>query len=216
MKTVLDFVHDPVVLPRLLKVPASTAMRFHHAWEGGLLEHIVDVMVTAEAVCSSLPAHSFATRRTDVFLAALIHDIHKIGDAHGVENFIPNILKSGKQSDAIPYASNPGVNLFHVFIAGGPGSKDPADRMQEQGAHVLMRCIDLMPEGELSLGLVRAISPALYDILSDDVKFAVRHHDGMYGPARRELAGKETPLMLVLHFADMVSSRRGKWMEGAK
>ena len=55
--------------------------------------------------------------------------------------------------------------------------------------------------------MVKAYSPELFASLSDDVKFAVIHHDGAYGKGRRLLTGNESPLQMILHFADMWSSR---------
>lgn len=211
-EAVLGFIRDPLVHDRLLKAPASTAERFHHAWEGGLMEHILDVYEIADYTASGVGKWKSSVLKWELLLVALIHDLHKIGDSSGVDNFIPNILKSGKRSDAIPYISNPEVNAFHSRIAGLSSAPDDGERMQEQGAHILMTCLDLLPEGEISLSLVRAISPVLFALLSDDVKFAVRHHDGMYGRAKSELmGGKETPLMVVFHYADMVSSRKARW-----
>jgi hypothetical protein len=75
------------------------------------------------------------------------------------------------------------------------------------------RNLDKLPQGELSLMFVHAVQPSLYALLNDSVKFAVRYHDGAYqSGAKFELAGKETPVMLAHHTADMVSSRRQRWL----
>jgi len=43
--------------------------------------------------------------------------------------------------------------------------------------------------------------------LTEDEAFAILYHNGLYTPDGRAIQGKETPLMMLLHFADMWSSR---------
>lgn len=43
--------------------------------------------------------------------------------------------------------------------------------------------------------------------LTDDEEFAIYYHNGLYEMSGREIQGKERPLQLLLHFADMWCSR---------
>jgi 23S rRNA maturation-related 3'-5' exoribonuclease YhaM len=43
--------------------------------------------------------------------------------------------------------------------------------------------------------------------LTEDESFAMLQHNGMYGDLKYSLQGKETPLQMLLHFADMWCSR---------
>ena len=43
--------------------------------------------------------------------------------------------------------------------------------------------------------------------LTEEEYFAILYHNGLYGPLKYEITGKETPLYLLLHFADMWASR---------
>ncbi len=43
--------------------------------------------------------------------------------------------------------------------------------------------------------------------LTVDEEFAILYHNGMYVPSGRDINGKERPLQLLLHFADMWCSR---------
>ena len=43
--------------------------------------------------------------------------------------------------------------------------------------------------------------------LTEDETWAILHHNGMYGDLKYTLQGKETPLYLIIHFADMWASR---------
>jgi 23S rRNA maturation-related 3'-5' exoribonuclease YhaM len=43
--------------------------------------------------------------------------------------------------------------------------------------------------------------------LTEEEAFAILHHNGMYGDLKYQLQGRETPLQMLLHFADMWASR---------
>ncbi|MDF2805010.1 MAG: superfamily hydrolase [Anaerocolumna sp.] len=43
--------------------------------------------------------------------------------------------------------------------------------------------------------------------LTEEENFAILHHNGMYGDLKYQLNGKERPLQMLLHFADMWASR---------
>ena len=43
--------------------------------------------------------------------------------------------------------------------------------------------------------------------LTEQEQFAILYHNGMYGDLKYQLSGKETPLYMLLHFADMWASR---------
>lgn len=46
-----------------------------------------------------------------------------------------------------------------------------------------------------------------YIELTEEEEFAILYHNGMYVPSGRDINGKERPLQLLLHFADMWCSR---------
>lgn len=43
--------------------------------------------------------------------------------------------------------------------------------------------------------------------LTEEEEFAIMYHNGLYVPSGRDLQGKERPLQMLLHFADMWCSR---------
>ena len=43
--------------------------------------------------------------------------------------------------------------------------------------------------------------------LTEEEQFAILYHNGLYGDFKYEISGKETPLYLLIHFADMWASR---------
>lgn len=220
--TLFSFFNRPEVKPRFLAAPASTALRFHHAFDGGLVVHTVEVFRSAQIVANTLgelagtngePVVGWRFTKTpagflsyiDLLAAVALHDLNKIGDAFGLPYFEPNMIKNGTvRSDKIPYASSEKIGRFSTQA--GPSSPQAT----VQGLYLGEQAMEWAPDGVHSLSLVRAIDPALFGMLNDGVKFAILHHDGAYGKGRRLLTGNETPLQMILHFADMWSSRMNK------
>lgn len=58
----------------------------------------------------------------------------------------------------------------------------------------------------------------LFIDLTEDEEFAIRYHDGLYESANYAVKGNETPLYLILHYADLWSSRvtEGSTDEGSE
>ena len=74
----------------------------HMCQEGGLAEHSLNVYRTAlklnETLNANIPIES-------IIICSLLHDLGKMGD-YGKANYVPNMLKSGKQSETKPYETN--------------------------------------------------------------------------------------------------------------
>ena len=79
----------------------------HLCKKGGLLEHSVNVFLNAERIgLSLLGEKAYEEVRDSIAIAALLHDLGKVGD-YGKQMYVDNILKSGKVSEAKPYKRNP-------------------------------------------------------------------------------------------------------------
>lgn len=208
--------------PSLLLAPASSAHSKHHAFPGGLLQHINENISQGSIFLQQIL--NFAglvgsQAMEDLVMVALLHDLHKIGDPYGRAYYELNMIKASrkqgdtsmKQSTAKPYA----VNGCAFKVGNVPEALSYSSHLKAV-AVFLDRNVDKVPQGELSLYLINAIDPALYAALNAEVIFSIRYHDGAYqSGAKFELAGKETPVMLAHHFADMVSSRKPKWLNAA-
>lgn len=48
---------------------------------------------------------------------------------------------------------------------------------------------------------------AMFIDLTEEEEFAILYHNGLYGALKYELQGNETPLYMLIHFADMWASR---------
>lgn len=70
-KLLASVVDDPEIAPRLKRAPA--AMSMHHAFIGGLLEHVVSLLGLANALC----AHYKELDRDLVITGVILHDIGK-------------------------------------------------------------------------------------------------------------------------------------------
>ncbi len=69
-----SIIEDPQIVPRLKRAPA--AMTMHHAYLGGLLEHVVSLMGLASAVSAHYPELD-----ADLLLAGVVlHDIGKLDE----------------------------------------------------------------------------------------------------------------------------------------
>lgn len=71
-RLVLDTLEDPEIRPLLLKAPAAKSI--HHAWLGGLLEHIVSIVRIMEFMAKHYP---FLNRDLLIF-GGIFHDIGKV------------------------------------------------------------------------------------------------------------------------------------------
>lgn len=55
---------------------------------------------------------------------------------------------------------------------------------------------------------IRSVAIAsMFIDLTEEEQFAILYHNGLYGPLRYEIPGNETPLYMLIHFADMWASR---------
>jgi hypothetical protein len=184
---------------RLEKAPASTALRYHHATEGGLLEHIFEVYDFLKSLTNQLPEPLRYPDQT-LLTVSFLHDICKTGDAVGNPYYIENFGKTGR-SKAEPFKTNQEGYL----------------RSPIEGVEDLQYLLSTFPpkwsHGEASLALTHALAPDLLQELTPEEIQAIRYHDGGYGDARygTNIQGKETALTILLHCADMLSSRKRNW-----
>lgn len=78
----------------------------HSNGEGGLAEHSLNVLFTAEKIGVGLYGGADYNKiHNSVTIAALLHDVGKCGD-RGKAMYVPNVLKSGKVSEAKPWKHN--------------------------------------------------------------------------------------------------------------
>lgn len=143
----------------------------HSNQVGGLATHSLNVLHMAEKMSVALYGGKNISEelRNSIVIATLLHDLGKVGD-YDKQMYVPNILKSGKKSEAKPWMRNKQLsNVPHA---------------------------------------VRSIKLAtLFIDLTEDEEWAILAHDGLYDFMKYEIMGHETELYMLVHFADLWSSK---------
>jgi 3'-5' exoribonuclease len=78
---VASFLDDPEIAKALRAAPAAKSM--HHAWIGGLLEHIVSLL----GICDRAAAHYPQVNRDLLLTGAILHDIGKLQELRWAMTF---------------------------------------------------------------------------------------------------------------------------------
>lgn len=113
--------------------------------------------------------------KESVAVCALLHDLGKAGQ-FGKPGYVPNLLK-GRATKA-----NPNPEPYQSASKPYIGNPELLYIDHEiRSIQIISRYIDL----------------------TEDENWAILMHNGMYGPFKYEIQGKETPLYLLLHMADM-------------
>lgn len=161
------------------KAPASSGN--HSNGEGGLAEHSLNVMNMIEKFgVAALGGDGYNTIQNSAIIAALLHDLGKCGD-YGKQMYVPNMIKDGR-----------------------PTKSEPEQKYKQSEAKPWKRNPDLLPIDHSTRSIKLA---TLFIDLTEDEEFAIRYHDGLYEPANYSVKGHETQLYMLLHWADMWSSR---------
>lgn len=162
----------------------------HLAKEGGLAEHSLNVLCIMQDMSFLLCKESEELsneQQNAIIICALLHDLGKCGD-YGKPGYVPNMIKDGRPTKAEPeqkYKQSE-TKPFEV-------NKEliPVDH-EIRSVKIASKFIDLTEEEEL----------------------AILWHNGLYGNFKYQIQGRETPLYLLLHFADMWASHVLEKSEG--
>lgn len=154
----------------------------HANGEGGLAEHSLNVCHIAEKLSVSLIGGVNITDeiRNSIVIASLLHDLGKCGD-YGKQMYVPNMIKDGR-----------------------PTQKEPEQKYKQSEAKPWKRNPGLLPLDHATRSIKLA---TLFIDLTEEEEFAIRYHDGLYETANYAVKGHETQLYMILHWADMWSSR---------
>lgn len=154
----------------------------HSSGGGGLAEHSANVMFTAEKISLALIGGKNITDeiRNSVVIAALLHDLGKCGD-YGKQMYVPNMVQDGR-----------------------PTKAEPEQKYKQSDKKPWKRNTELLPLDHATRSIKLA---TLFIDLTEEEEFAIRYHDGLYETANYGVKGHETQLYMILHWADMWSSR---------
>lgn len=152
----------------------------HMAKEGGLVEHSLNVFKAMDELASKWCRDTYRDLSNSIIICSILHDLGKIGD-YGKPNYVPNMIKDGR-----------------------PTKAEPEQKYKQSESKPFKTNDGLLYESHE----VRSVKIASKFIeLTEDEEFAILMHNGLYGDFRYIIQGKETPLYLLLHFADMWASR---------
>lgn len=160
--------------------PCSTS--HHLSKEGGLAEHSYNVYCVARDVSFLMMdgVIDISKETADaLIICSLLHDIGKCGQ-FGKDGYVPNMLK-GRATKANP----------------NPESKQSENKPFKSNPDLLY-----VDHEVRALAII-----SKYIDLTEEEQQAILWHNGLYGPFKYEIQGKETPLYMILHFADMWASR---------
>ena len=160
---------------------APCSSQYHLCKEGGLAEHSYNVYQTSLEVGINLI--SFDKQESfwnSMCIVTLLHDLGKTGQ-FGKPNYIENWVKDGRVSKSEPEQK-------YKVSESKPFTTNPS--------------LLYVPHE------VRSIQIASQFIeLTEEENWAMLMHNGLYGDFKYSIQGKETPLYMILHFADMWCSR---------
>lgn len=153
----------------------------HLSCEFGLVRHTRNVMELAEKIGLCLYGHEEYNKVHDsVMIVSALHDLGKCGQ-FGKAYYVPNMVKDGRPTKANP---------------------EQKYKLSEDKPFMINK--DLLKVDHC----IRSITLAtLYIDLTEDEQHAILYHDGLYGVLKYEIMGCETPLYMILHWADMWASR---------
>mgnify|MGYP005842518673 CR=1 FL=1 len=197
--------------------PASSSLSRHHCYRGGLMYHSIEVFYLASTMwCPAIGVGPWSRdERAALWIASLLHDMNKCCDPLGRSHYIANTLKNGAVSTAKPWK----VNENFLSLEGGsvdnilpPEDTHVVDPLE--GTHGIMRlavkvlntAAKRIADGKISFLLACHCAPEVRN-LPEDIQQAIFFHDGGYGQGRYEMNGNENRLTIMLHAADMLSSR---------
>lgn len=151
----------------------------HLAEEGGLARHSLNVWDIMNDLYTKSVYGDVDIPGDSIIICALLHDLGKCGD-YGKPGYVPNMIKSRKKDENGEYP------LIQSEAKPFEVNKEltPIDH-EIRSVKIASKFIDLTEEEEL----------------------AILWHNGLYGTFKYQIQNKETPLYLLLHFADMWASR---------
>ena len=156
---------------------APCSTQHHLSKPGGLLEHSINVYRTMYDLAITL---GYSVPVESIIITALLHDLGKCGQ-FGKAGYNANMIKDGR-----------------------PTKDNPEQQFKQSETKPYLTNPELLHIPHE----VRSIQIASQFIeLTEEENWAILMHNGLYGEFKYSIPGKETPLYLLLHMADMWCSR---------
>ena len=153
----------------------------HLSCKYGLVHHTRHVMELAEKLGVTLWGdEKYNEMHNSVMIAAALHDLGKCGQ-FGKQYYVVNMIKDGKPTKTAPEQKY-------------KQSETKPYEINKDLLHV-DHCIRSVIQATLCIDL------------TEEEQNAILYHDGLYGALKYEVSGHETPLQMIIHWADMWASR---------
>lgn len=154
----------------------------HSYQEGGLALHTMNAMMIAEKIgVALLGGKKYNEVQNSVIISVLLHDLGKCGD-FGKQLYIPNMVQDGR-----------------------PTKADPVQKYKQSEKKPWKRNPDLT---NVPHGIRSAIIAERWIDLTEEEEYCIMYHDGLYEPSNvAVIKGCETPMLMIVHWADMWASR---------
>lgn len=175
----IDTVIEELEEDGFFTAPASSA---HHSnYPGGLAQHSLNVLQMAERIgVALLGGAGYNEIQNSVIITTLLHDTGKVGDFEK-EFYVPNMVQDGR-----------------------PTKANPVQKYKQSDKKPWMRNPELT---NVPHGIRSAVIIERYFELTEDEEYAIMYHDGLYEPSNvAVIKGHETPLLMILHWADFWAS----------
>lgn len=117
--------------------------------------------------------------KDSIIICALLHDIGKMGQ-FDKPNYVPNMLK-GRATKANP---------------------NPEPYQSDKKPFITNPDLLYVDHEVRALSII-----SKYIDLTEEEQTAILWHNGLYGSFKYQIQGKETPLYMIIHFADMWAAR---------
>lgn len=166
---------------------APCSSQYHLSTEGGLARHSWNVCSTIIDLSRTLCKSEKEPEFYTLIIVSLLHDLGKCGN-FGKPNYVENWIKDGRPTKAEP---------------------EQKYKISESKPYKTNPDLLYLPHS------IRSVEIASKFIeLTEEEEFAIACHDGLYGDLKYVISGHETPLYLLLHYADLWCSRVTEVEEG--
>lgn len=164
--------------------PASGGNHEHR--KGGLCMHSYNVYRNAHRIAQALLSpNDYENMKDSITIVSILHDVGKCGD-YGKPLYVPKMIKNKKYKK-----SDPDAEPEYIQSDAMPYQHNPE--------------LTNIPHSFRSVKIIEK-----YINLTEDEEYAILYHDGLYERTTggfSVIPGHETPLLMILHWADLWASK---------
>lgn len=157
---------------------APCSGKYHLNVEGGLAQHSLNVYQAMDNLAAAFGAYNSCLTHENVVVCSILHDLGKMGD-HGKANYVEKLVRSKTK--------NKETGEYDMVRS----TAEPFETNKE---------LLYIPHEVRSIEIAERFIK-----LTEEESHAIYYHNGKYTHVGYDL--KETPMQMLLHFADLWVSR---------